>query len=107
MKTLEEVLTVGECGLCREEIEEAVREEWVKPTQSGQEVLFEEIDITRLQLIGELRGRLEVNREAVPLVLSLLDQLYGTRRRLQRLVEAVEHQPRHVQAEIFALLTER
>lgn len=106
MKTLEHVLEIAGFSLCREEVEECVREDWVKPDPHAEHGHFEDIDIARLQLIGELRHRLGVNNEAIPLILSLLDQLHDSRQRVQRLVQAIERQPRHLQAEIFALLVE-
>ncbi len=44
-------------------------------------IAFEEIDVERVRLILDLRNRLQVNEEALPVVLSLLDQLYEMRRR--------------------------
>lgn len=46
---------------------------------------FHEIDVERVRLILELRHDLEVNEEALPVVLSLLDQVYALRRRLKQL----------------------
>jgi chaperone modulatory protein CbpM len=53
---------------------------------------FHEIDVERIRLILELRHDLEVNEEALPVVLSLLDQLYALRRRLKQLGIAEEEQ---------------
>jgi len=44
---------------------------------------FAEIDAERVRLILDLRDRLEVNEAALPVVLSLLDQVYALRRRLR------------------------
>ncbi|CAH0142907.1 chaperone modulator CbpM [Roseomonas sp. CECT 9278] len=51
---------------------------------------FHEIDVERVRLILELRHDLDVNEEALPVVLSLLDQLYALRRRLRQLGAAAE-----------------
>lgn len=48
-------------------------------------LVFEEIDAERVRLILELRDVMQVNEEALPVVLSLLDQLYALRRRLREL----------------------
>jgi len=45
-----------------------------------------------------------VEPDTMPLVLSLLDQLYGTRASLSKLVKAIEQQPESVKADIFTLL---
>ena len=50
---------------------------------SGDDILFEEIDVERVRLILDLRDAMAVNEEALPVVLSLLDQLYDLRRRLR------------------------
>jgi chaperone modulatory protein CbpM len=42
-------------------------------------------DVERVRLILELRDVMQVNEEALPVVLSLLDQLYALRRRLRDL----------------------
>lgn len=44
--------------------------------------VFTEFDAERIRLILELREIFEVNETALPLVLSLLDQMYELRRRL-------------------------
>jgi chaperone modulatory protein CbpM len=44
--------------------------------------LFTDFDVERIRLILELREIFEVNDTALPLVLSLLDQMYELRRRL-------------------------
>ncbi len=43
---------------------------------------FTEIDVARIALILELRDELELDEAALPVVLSLLDQLYALRREL-------------------------
>jgi len=66
-----------------------IAQEWVRPVLRNGEALFAEIDLARLQLILELRDFLEVGEGAMPVVLSLLDQLHETRRQMRRLCEAL------------------
>ncbi|MDB5374483.1 MAG: hypothetical protein JWP04_3125 [Belnapia sp.] len=47
--------------------------------------VFQEIDVERLRLILALRDRLDIGEQALPVVLSLLDQVYALRRRLREL----------------------
>ena len=47
----------------------------------------------RVELILDMRRDFAVDDEAMPLVLSLLDQLYGLRRQMRRLSDAIECQP--------------
>jgi len=46
---------------------------------------FTEIDVARIALIMELRDALALDDAALPVVLSLLDQLYALRRELATL----------------------
>lgn len=62
-----------------------VAEGHVRPERAGDELLFTELDVERVRLIMELREDLAVNEEALPVVLSLLDQLYELRRRLREM----------------------
>lgn len=66
-----------------------VREEWVRPRRDAGQPVFEEVDVARVQLIAELR-ELEVGDGAMPVVLSLLDQLHEARGHMRRLCAALE-----------------
>jgi chaperone modulatory protein CbpM len=70
-------------GLTEETLRAYVTAAWVRPAQRDGEPLFSEADLARLRLIQDLRDALEVEERTVPLVLSLLDQLYATRRELR------------------------
>jgi chaperone modulatory protein CbpM len=87
-------------GLERRELDEFVAHGWVRP-ENGE---FAEIDVARVRLLVELRHELAVEDETIPLVLSLLDRLYATRRRLRILADAVATQPAEVQDAICKLL---
>ena len=66
-----------------------VAEEWVRPAQRDGELLFADIDLARLTLILELDA-LEVGEGAMPVVLSLLDQLHEQRRQMRRVAAALD-----------------
>jgi chaperone modulatory protein CbpM len=68
-----------------------IAEEWVRPAQRAGEPMFEEIDLARVQLILDL-DRMEVGVAAMPVVLSLLDQLHEHRRQMRRVVAVLEQQ---------------
>ena len=74
------------------EIEDWVRLSWLRPTGEPGRWLFEEVDLARTRLIVELRT-LSIDDEAMPVILSLLDQLYATRAELRRVLTALEHAP--------------
>ncbi len=67
-----------------------VAEQWVRPVQQGGQAMFQEIDVARLQLILDLRESLEMEESAIPVVLSLVDQLYETRRQMRRLCQILD-----------------
>lgn len=66
-----------------EDLQLWISEGHVRPERAEGELVFTEIDVERVRLILELRDEMAVNEEAMPVVLSLLDQLYELRRRLR------------------------
>ena len=65
---------------------------------------FHEIDVARVRLIHDLRRDMEVGEETMPLVLSLLDQVYELRGTLRDLLRALEAQPEVVRTSVLATL---
>jgi chaperone modulatory protein CbpM len=93
-------------GVAEAEIHRWVELAWLRPEGTPGVWIFREVDVARVRLIVELR-ELHVDEEAMPVVLSLLDQLYATRwsmRLLQRAVD--EAAPDAVRARLHALLAE-
>jgi chaperone modulatory protein CbpM len=68
-----------------EDLQGWIAEGHVRPERSAGQLAFTELDVERVRLILELRDDMAVNEEALPVVLSLLDQLYELRRRLRAL----------------------
>src|SRR5262249_52378717 len=77
---------------------------WVVPDTGESELIFHEIDVARVRLIRDLRHSMEVSEDAVPLVLSLLDQVYELRCRLKAVLHAVGTQPREVQNAVLTAI---
>lgn len=73
---------------------------WVKPVLRDDAPGFTEADVARTALICDLHDSLGLDAEAVPVVLSLIDQIHGLRRELKCLVEALEEQPDEVRAAV-------
>jgi chaperone modulatory protein CbpM len=67
------------------EVERWIVEGHIRPDAAPHGPLFREVDVERLRLILELRDAFEVNEAALPVVLSLLDQVYALRREVLRL----------------------
>jgi len=78
---------------------------WVQPEgATDAEWVFSDIDVARVRLIFELRIRMEVDEDALPLVLSLLDQIYDLRGTVQAMVRALDDQPQTVRSAVLAAL---
>lgn len=102
MMAFREVLTAFDIG--SGELTMWIGQQWVKPLRQADEWYFDEADLARVQLICELRREFEVGEEALPLVLSLLDQLYATRATLAHLREVIADLPEPTAAELLAAL---
>jgi chaperone modulatory protein CbpM len=79
---------------------------WISPAEPAVPgeagPVFDEVDLARIRLVRELRDDLGLDEDAIPVVLSLVDQLYGVRRELRALARAVEQQPDEVAAPVRA-----
>jgi len=107
MKTLSEVVVlVGRVD--RVELHRWVELGWVVPEgpagERQAEPVFSDIDVARVRLICDLRHDLAVEEETIPLVLSLLDQLYALRRQMKALTGALQRQPEDVRRAIVDVL---
>jgi chaperone modulatory protein CbpM len=83
-----------------------IRDGWVLPSGNTKNYQFSEIDVARIQLISELFYECDFDAEAMPVVLNLLDQIYGLRRQLNTLTRAIEVQPTEIRIKISQALTE-
>ena len=84
-----------------------VREGWVRPAQGERGPVFDEIDVARLRLLCDLRKDMALPTDALPTVLSLIDELHRTRRDLRRLSEALDEQPAEVRRAVVASVRRR
>lgn len=80
-------------GLQRAELTRWVENRWIVPDETGGHWVFREVDIARVELILDIRREFAVEDDAMPLVLSLIDQIYSLRRQMRRLCDALEAQP--------------
>ncbi|MDB5315415.1 MAG: hypothetical protein JWO24_1259 [Rhodospirillales bacterium] len=69
-------------ALAPEDVRRWVADGLIRPEQGE---IFAEIDVERVRLILDLRDTLDVNEEALPVVMGLLDQIYALRRQLREL----------------------
>ena len=77
---------------------------WVQPDEVDAGWEFREVDVARVRLIRDLRHDMDVGEEAMPVVLSLLDQVYELRGTLRELLRAVNEQPEPVRNTLLAAL---
>ena len=103
MITIEELLA-RVSGIDWDELEDWIERGCVDPIREGETVVFREIDVARVRLIVEIRDDLNVRRENIPLVLSLIDQVHGLRSQLRTLATAIDAQPADVRRRIKAHL---
>jgi chaperone modulatory protein CbpM len=104
MRTLSEVVRlVGRVD--RVELTHWVELGWVTPERpEREEPAFSELDVARVCLICDLRHDLAVEEETMPIVLSLLDQIYTLHRQMNALSGALRQQPEEVRRAILDLL---
>jgi len=82
-----------------------IEQRWVQPeTAIDDGPVFREIDVARVHMIYDLRHRLDVHEETVPLVLSLVDQVYELRRNLKAMTRALDEQPSEIRNAILRAL---
>jgi len=102
MTTFEEIIRLHR--IQRVELTGWIEQRWVRPRETADGYVFDEVDEARIELISELRRDLMVEDDVLEVVLSLLDQLYATRRMLRTVEEALETLPEPVRAQIRAKL---
>jgi len=90
--------------LSHEELEVWIREELIIATRDAADLVFSDRECARVRLICTLRYELEVERDTLPVVMSLLDQLYEARGRLRALGAAVAAQDPAIRDTILARL---
>jgi chaperone modulatory protein CbpM len=102
MFTLQQV--VSEVGVTETDLQLWIEQRWVLPHRREDSFVFDDVDLARARLIRELRVDLMVNEEAIPVVLSLLDQVHALRRTLTRVNSAIDGASPAAKAEIANLL---
>ena len=106
MRTVGELVAAIDV-LTEQELLRWVEMRWVMPEREDSRYYFSDVDCARVELLCDIRHRLAIDEGAVPVILSLLDQVYGLRRELRVLAEAVAMQPDSARAPIVAELIRR
>ena len=90
--------------LQRSDLDAWIHENLVTPREEAGSLLFSDMEYARVRLICTLRYELEIEADTLPVVMSLIDQLYDTRQRLLSLAAAVASQDKAVQAAIVSAM---
>lgn len=90
--------------LRRSDIEIWVREDLVVPKEEGGRLIFSDKECARVRLICSLHYELDIDVDTLPVILSLVDQLYDARQRLLSLSAAISNQNKEIQDAIIATL---
>lgn len=77
-------------------------QDWVRPRQGENGPAFDQTDLARLRLISELTEIWDIDDNAMPLILSLLDEVVALRRRILALDGALLAQPEETCAAVIA-----
>lgn len=89
-------------ALRRDDLASWIEGELIWPQEEAGILLFSEKECARIRLICTLHYELEIASDALPVILSLVDQLYDTRQRLLSLAAAVAAQDETVRSAILA-----
>ncbi|MGI3211806.1 hypothetical protein ACROSR_11890 [Roseovarius tibetensis] len=79
-----------------------VQQGWVRPADSPDGPIFDELDVARIRLLCDLRKEMSLPNDALPVVLNLIDRLHQTRRELGALARALDEQPEDVRHAIIS-----
>ena len=103
-----DILIAQISGLERQDLERWILNDWVRPERQSGGFVFQDIDVARVKLITELRRDLDIDEEALPVILSLVDQLYELRRSFLALGDAIaEAAPDDLQRKLAAHMASR
>ncbi len=88
------------CRIERIELESWISREWVLPEGAAGGWVFSETDVARVEMICDLRRDLEIDEEAMAVVLPLIDQVYALRASLRRIAGAIATLPEPARAQL-------
>jgi chaperone modulatory protein CbpM len=74
----------------------------IRGARGSEPLQFEDADVARVRLICELHYDLAVEEETLPLVLSLMDQVYDLRRSARAVAAALAEENEEIRARIAA-----
>jgi chaperone modulatory protein CbpM len=99
-------MMIGEKQLCDliGALEAHMLRQWVDAglvrASSREPLQFDDADVARVHLICELHYELAVDEETLPVIVSLMDQLYALRKTARAVSAAIAEEPEDVRSRI-------
>ena len=90
--------------LTSDRLTEYLAAEIVIPEQSEQGLVYQTIDVARLELACELHDQYDMEADALSMMISLIDQMHGLRAELREVLNAVEAQPEPVREQLIEII---
>jgi chaperone modulatory protein CbpM len=90
--------------MTEEDLEVWIREELIVAVREERGLVFTDRECARVRLIRTLRYELDVEIDTLPVIMSLLDQLYETRAQLRALGAAIAAQDKATREAILGRL---
>ncbi len=104
MRRMNEALREIDNFIDRAILEDFIARGWVRPLRDQADYYFEDVDISRIRLVCELHIDMRFDFDAVDIILSLIDQLHASRSHLDKIVKAIEEQPRDIRDAVLERL---
>ena len=105
MFVFEEILI--RCRVERLDLNIWIERDWVRPTRDNDDWHFGDDDLARVELICDLVRDLDIDPEALDIILPLLDQVYSLRRSLRAMTLAVGELPADSRQKVLDRLADR
>lgn len=103
MMRLEEIYS-SIAELKREDLKAWVDEALVAPEEREGELMLSDLACARIRLICTLHYDMDIETNALPVILDLIDQLHETRGRLNTISRAVMEQDPEIRSAILAVV---
>ncbi|NVO57693.1 hypothetical protein HW561_17995 [Rhodobacteraceae bacterium B1Z28] len=100
----EEELVATIARLTSDRLTEYLAAEIVIPEQSEQGLVYQRLDVARLELACELHDQYDMEADALSMMISLIDQMHCLRAELREVLNAVEAQPDPVRERLVEVI---
>lgn len=100
----EEEVVVTVTRLTPERLTEYLAAEIVIPQNSDDGLVYQSIDVARLELACELHDQYDMEADALSMMISLIDQMHCLRAELREVLNAVETQPDPTRTKLIEII---